>query len=81
MSRKKELVDYVSRWKPDEDDVYYYVDNDGEIITDKWAEAYEDIDRYNFGNCFRTEEAAKRAADAFRELLKNDIFDNDDDDE
>ena len=79
-AEKKELVDYVARWKPDEDDIYYLIDDDGKIISDTWYGYDEDIDRYNFGNCFRTEKLAERASKELRKSLIS-YHCNDDDDE
>ena len=80
-AEKKELVDYNARWKPSDRTEYYYVTASGDADKDVWRDWNIDEERHAIGNCFRTEEAAKRAADAFRELLKNNIFDNDDDDD
>lgn len=80
-AENKQLVDYNARWKPSDRTEYYYVTASGDADNDVWHDWNIHEKRHAIGNCFRTEEAAKRAADAFRELLKNNIFDNDDDDD
>lgn len=67
-SEKKQLVDW--KWKPKEKDSYYYIDIDGDIMHDTWDDVDEDAGRYNFGNCFRTEEEAKVMAEKVKKLLK-----------
>ena len=67
-AEKKQVVDW--KWEPKEGDDYYYIDNDGNIISDNWDEMPTDADRYNFGNCFRTEEEAEVMAEKVKKLLK-----------
>lgn len=67
-AEKKQVVDW--KWEPKEGDDYYYIDNDGDIISDNWDEMPTDADRYNFGNCFRTEEEAEVMAEKVKKLLK-----------
>lgn len=79
-AENKQLIGYVARWKPDEDDEYYYIDNDGEVESDTWDGAEEDIARYNLGNCFRSDNQAEQARKVLRETLIN-CHRNDDADE
>lgn len=67
-AENKRLV--YRRWEPKENDSYYYIDNDGDIVPDTWDEFTADDDRYDFGNCFRTEEEARAMAEKVKKLLK-----------
>lgn len=79
-AENKQLVDYVARWKPDKGDTYYYVDPDCEVATDSWDGEYLDAVRYDFGNCFRSENQAEQARKVLRDTLIN-CHRNDDADE
>lgn len=65
---KKQVIDW--RWKPKEGDRYYIIGDDGDVVPDTWDGCDLDADRYNFGNCFRTEEEAKAMAEKVKKLLK-----------
>lgn len=67
-AEKKQVVDW--KWEPKENDSYYYIDIDGDIIDYIWKGDDYDVDCYNFGNCFRTREEAKVAAEKVKKLLK-----------
>lgn len=70
-AEKKEVIDW--KWKPQIKERYYYIDNDGEIMSDTWGGFPTDDDRYNFGNCFRTEKEAKAMAEKVKKLLKGEL--------
>lgn len=38
----------------DDDDVYYYLTEEGEIDEDSWSSYSEDLERFEFGNIFKT---------------------------
>lgn len=67
-AEKKQVVD--RKWKPRENDSYYFIDNDGDILDYVWEGDDYDTDLYNFGNCFRTHEEAEVMAEKIKELLK-----------
>lgn len=58
------------RWKPEEYEVYYFVGTECDIGYLKWEKYVADEDRYKVGNCFKTKEAAQRAAEEIKALLK-----------
>lgn len=70
-AEKKQLVDW--KWKPKENDSYYYIDHYADIVPDTWDGCNVDAARYSFGNCFRTEEEAKVMAEKVKKLLKGEL--------
>ncbi len=46
-------------WKPKEQEFCYFIDIEGEVRRVQWFKDQFDEQRYNFGNCFRTEEEAE----------------------
>lgn len=46
-------------WKPNVDDQYYYVDEDGYACSDPWINSALDIVLYKLGNCYKTKEEAE----------------------
>lgn len=70
-AKNKRLVDW--KWKPKENDSYYYIDHYADIVPDTWDGCNVDAARYNFGNCFRTEEEAKVMAEKVKKLLKGEL--------
>lgn len=59
------------RWKPEEEETYYYLDTSGSVGDLYWFGDSNHLQRqYNFGNCFRTRELAERAAEQIKALLK-----------
>lgn len=62
-----EEIKESNRWKPDEIQKYYYVDNDGLVRDDTWwNSAGVDQDRFEIGNCFQTEEEAEKAVEKLK---------------
>lgn len=62
-----EEVKETTRWKPDEIQKYYYVDNDGLVRDDTWwNSAGVDQDRFDLGNCFQTKEEAEKAVEKLK---------------
>ena len=52
-------VDY-DIWKPKNDEIYYYCDEDGDVFSSKFYDGYAPhIPRYSLGNCFKTKEDAQ----------------------
>ena len=65
---KKQIVDY--KWKPKEDEPYYYIDSFLDVCSSYWDVDSADNLAYSMGNCFKTEEEAQKYADKFIEILK-----------
>ena len=65
---KKQIVDY--RWKPKEDETYYYIDSFLDVCSSYWDVDSADNLAYSRGNCFKTEEEAHKYADKFSKILK-----------
>lgn len=64
----KQLEDF--RWKPNDDDYYFFVDSDGNIKRTRNV-SHCDFSRININNCFQTEEAAQPYADKIKSVFKN----------
>ena len=58
------------RWRAKEGEDYYYITGRGHVVGDEEGGLPEDIERYEFGNYFRTREQAAEAAKRVRETLK-----------
>lgn len=62
------------RWQPEHDEKYYYVDSypyqlGQDVDTMIWNGSRIDTACYELGNCFRTEQQAKAAAEAIKGVL------------
>ncbi|EJX08686.1 hypothetical protein EVA_03201 [gut metagenome] len=64
----------VERWKPKERETYFTIHHEYGVpfyvVDFKWDGSPADELTYSLGNCFRTEEEAKKVADKFNALLK-----------
>lgn len=64
-----EEINESTRWKPEKDDTYYFISNDGRAMDDMWFyNSGVDHNRFNFGNCFQTKEEAERAVEYLKAL-------------
>ena len=64
-----EEINESTRWKPDDDQKYYYVDSGGSVDSDIWNDySAIDDDRFEIGNCFQTEEEAERVVEYLKAL-------------
>ena len=64
-----EEVNESTRWKPEKFQNYYHVGGDGFVYSDTWANGSAvDNGRFEIGNCFKTEEEAKRAVEYLKAL-------------
>ena len=64
-----EEVNESTRWKPEKSQNYYHVGGDGFVYSDTWANGSAvDNGRFEIGNCFKTEEEAKRAVEYLKAL-------------
>ena len=53
-------------WKPEYDEKYFFVDNNGDVEADRWFASSVDRGRFAIGNCFKTRKATER----WRDYLK-----------
>ena len=64
-----EEIKEQTRWRPEKFQNYYHVGGDGRVYDDAWANGSAvDNGRFEIGNCFKTEEEAKRAAEYLKAL-------------
>lgn len=64
-----EEINESTRWKPEKFQNYYHVGGDGFVYSDTWANGSAvDNGRFEIGDCFKTEEEAKRAAEYLKAL-------------
>lgn len=64
-----EEVNEPTRWKPEkEGEAYYYVGNTGDVYSSSWNYFTIDQGRFEIGNCFQTEEEAKRVVEYLKAL-------------
>ena len=66
-----ELGSDISRIERKPYQEYYFINSQGECITDVDGNDYYDRARYNFGNYFPTQEKAKEAKNKIHDLLIN----------
>ena len=66
--RNGQIVSY--RWKPQEGDVYYYIDTDGSVIREIWHDK-SGVRSLSFGNCFPNRKLAEEMGGKIREMLNN----------
>lgn len=58
------------RWKPNKNDIYYYISSVGWFITsDTWDNWTYDIEHYAMGNCFKTKEEAEAKLEEIKKIL------------
>ena len=50
-------------WKPKKDDLYYYADQEGFVISNRWYNSYTEVLLYKLGNCYRIREEAEANRD------------------
>lgn len=58
------------RWKPENEEEYYYLSEHGEIIVAFWDNYLIDNDRYAIGNCFKTKEEAEFMVEKLKVLVE-----------
>ena len=64
-----EEINESTRWKPDRNQKYYYLGFGGSVYHDTWANGSPiDNGRFEIGNCFQTEEEAKKAAEYLKAI-------------
>lgn len=63
-------IEELPRWKAKINEVYWFIDDCGEVVHDYNNNHVDDQLRYEFGNCFRTREEAEEYRDKIIKLLK-----------
>lgn len=63
-----EEMSNTNRWKPEEGDRYYFIGMFGNVQWRLWGDIVDTL-YYEVGNCFRTVEEAKNAAETWKRLL------------
>lgn len=64
-----EEIKEPTRWKPETEQKYYYVDSDGSVDSDIWFDySAIDDDMFDIGNCFQTEEEAEQVVEYLKAL-------------
>lgn len=62
------------RWKPNKNDIYYYISSVGWFITSEtWDNWIYDIEHYEMGNCFKTKEEAEVKLEQIKQILNSTI--------
>jgi hypothetical protein len=71
-----EPIETEQRWKPEKGQLYYYVhwSQKDKIVSFTWVSDETDIDFYELGNCFKSREAAQKAAEAIKQYLSTNKF-------
>ena len=67
-----EPIETEQRWQPSYGVKYWYIgSNDGQFFVADFHWGNDDVDfvNYDTGNCFKTKEAAKKAAEAIKQYL------------
>ena len=63
-----EEIKESTRWKPEMDQMYYFLASDGSLRDDDWNGWSLDDYRFKIGNCFKTEEEAERVVEYLKAL-------------
>ena len=63
-----EEIKESTRWKPEINQEYYWLDSCGSVYSDAWADDYFDNGRFEIGNCFQTKEEAEKVVEYLKAL-------------
>ena len=63
-----EEIKESTRWEPEENQKYYFLDSNGYVFNNIWAGDSIDRNRSDIGNCFQTEEEIDRAVEYLKAL-------------
>lgn len=63
-----EEIKESTRWEPEENQKYYFLDSNGYVYNNIWAGDSIDRNRSDIGNCFETKEEAERVVE-YRKAL------------
>ena len=66
----KEKKVEAGRWKPEEGDIYWFIDSSGQAIKDRWTSHHYDRERYEIGNCYKTEAEAESAKEKLKVIAE-----------
>ena len=64
----EEIKDESTRWKPETDQKYSFIRTSGYVYDCIWTNDSIDDGRFEIGNCFQTEEEAKRVVEYLKAL-------------
>ena len=59
------------RWEPKRGEKYWYIETTGEVMWTTYNTLLLDPRRFEYGNCFQTEEQAQKVAKKLKELFKS----------
>ena len=59
-------------WRPEVEETYYSVNQNGRVSTEVWWGDYIDVMRYKLGNCYHDYRAAKINADKWKAFYASD---------
>jgi hypothetical protein len=60
----------VEQWQPTHEELFWYVDSDGDLVQKNWFDSNTDRRKLDFGNCFRSREQAREARDRIKALVQ-----------
>ena len=63
-----EEIKESTRWEPEENQKYYFLNSDGYVYNNIWAGDSIDRGRFEIGNCFQTKEEAEKAVEYLKAL-------------
>ena len=73
LDKLEELIkkdDEPAYYVPKMDEKYYYIDNDGDVLSTTWDDVEIDNYRQEFGNCYKTYYEAYNASRMQKDLVK-----------
>ena len=53
-------------WKPEENEKFWYIDRFGDVDNDNFSRGSWDENKYEFGNCFKTQEEAEKVVEKIK---------------
>jgi hypothetical protein len=69
------INDTSEQWVPENEETYFFVETDGEVAETYFLNNHpQDTARWKIGNCFKTYEEAKAAAERVRRALKGNQY-------
>lgn len=66
----KEKKAETGRWKPEEGDKYWFMDDTGRVYNNGWDNDCYDEERYPIGNCYKTKEEAEFVAEKLKVIAE-----------
>ncbi len=68
---EEKRIEDLPRWRAEKSSLYYYITNLSTVAHTSEDFLCTDDNLYNFGNYFKTREAAEKVAEQIREIFKN----------